>query len=88
MELEKIDTSIGSGMSGPVDVLRAMDRARDYLIHDLRIRPSDELEKARSAVAELILAAGDVDKAFMQAAEHPFLLRVRAALARVKGESR
>jgi len=75
-------------MSGPVDVLRAMDDAGNYLLHDRRATTAHELEKARAAVAELMLAAGDVDKGFTQAAKHPFLLRVRAALARVKGESK
>lgn len=81
-------------MSAQVDVLAVIDRSVDAMNDAPQIPPflSDELYRARAAVAELIEAASEVDRLSRdfsvwddpESVERA-VLRQRAALARVQG---
>jgi len=82
--LAVIDRAFGAADEHYLD-LRSSDDKPLGPAYDRSCRYLKEHREARAAVAELILAAGDADHAFTDGAKHPFLLRIRAALARVKG---
>lgn len=71
-------------MSAPVDVLAVMQEA-ELALQDFNLSVTwDKVRRARAAVAELIEAAADVERRAGPDREP----KLRAALARVKGESK
>lgn len=85
-------------MSAPLDVLAVMERAFDYAVADRQYEDAADLHNARAAVAELISADTEYDRAraawLADNSKHDEFLATRAAwdrraaaLARIKGEA-